>query len=191
MYLEIMQDHYSESPRDWDNISEMHCIHGRYDLGDTQLDMNEADSWEEQEQLLKSKYDIAIIKPLYLYDHSGITIANRPFTCMWDSGQVGFQFITKQSIREAYNIKRVTDRYIKQVEQIMDSEIEIYDMYIRGNVFEYGIYSDNDEDIGSIESCGGFYLCDSVEDMINDMKQSTEPIYHNLFDNFDTDDIKY
>lgn len=32
--------------------------------------------------------------PLFLYDHSGITMSTGPFHCPWDSGQVGFIYMT-------------------------------------------------------------------------------------------------
>ena len=31
---------------------------------------------------------VAIVQPLYLYDHGGITMNTTGFSCSWDSGQV-------------------------------------------------------------------------------------------------------
>jgi hypothetical protein len=44
--------------------------------------------------------DKVCIKDLYLYDHSGITISTSPFSCGWDSGQVGFIYLTRQKCEE-------------------------------------------------------------------------------------------
>ena len=44
--------------------------------------------------------DQYVILPLYLYDHSGITISTRPFSCPWDSGQVGWIYASKDTFRE-------------------------------------------------------------------------------------------
>lgn len=41
-----------------------------------------------------------IILPLYLYDHGGITISTRPFSCPWDSGQVGYIYASKDKFRK-------------------------------------------------------------------------------------------
>lgn len=42
-----------------------------------------------------------VILPLYLYDHSGITISTGPFSCPWDSGQVGWIYAPKDTFRKA------------------------------------------------------------------------------------------
>ena len=38
-----------------------------------------------------------VILPLYLYDHSGITMSTGPFSCPWDSGQVGWIYASKKT----------------------------------------------------------------------------------------------
>lgn len=45
--------------------------------------------------------DKYVILPLYLYDHSGITISTVPFSCPWDSGQVGWIYAPKDTFRKA------------------------------------------------------------------------------------------
>ena len=45
--------------------------------------------------------DKYVILPLYLYDHSGITISTGPFSCPWDSGQVGWIKAPKDTFRNA------------------------------------------------------------------------------------------
>jgi hypothetical protein len=47
-----------------------------------------------------------VILPLYLYDHSGITMSCGPFSCPWDSGQVG---IIKCSLADAQANWMITD----------------------------------------------------------------------------------
>ena len=44
--------------------------------------------------------DKYVILPLYLYDHSGITISTGPFSCPWDSGQVGWIYAPKDTFRK-------------------------------------------------------------------------------------------
>ena len=39
---------------------------------------------------------------LYLYDHSGITMSTGSFCDSWDSGQVGFIYVTKEDIEKEY-----------------------------------------------------------------------------------------
>ncbi|SNS23209.1 hypothetical protein SAMN05446037_1006135 [Anaerovirgula multivorans] len=51
-------------------------------------------------ELLSIISEYAVILPLYLYDHSGITMSSSPFSCQWDSVQVGWIFCTKERFRE-------------------------------------------------------------------------------------------
>lgn len=103
--LEIMQDSCPESPREWDNIGTMVCSHRRYDLGDEQAkNIDEYSSWDEWLQgevydLYGGEDNVACL-PLYLYDHSGITMNTTGFSCPWDSGQVGWIYATKEKLRQ-------------------------------------------------------------------------------------------
>jgi hypothetical protein len=99
--LEIVQDTDPESPRTWDNLGTMVCFHKRYELGDkTDYRTEDYDSWEElKEGIIKNEGEVVIL-PLYLYDHSGITISTSSFDCRWDSGCVGFICVSKDKIRE-------------------------------------------------------------------------------------------
>ena len=69
---------------------------------------DEFETWLEQEFLetLSVKELVEIVKeenvilPLYLYDHSGITMNTTGFSCGWDSGVVGFIYCSKKDFRE-------------------------------------------------------------------------------------------
>lgn len=161
--LKIVYDDSPESPREWDNLSRMVCFHGRYSLGDSHnYKSGDYNGWDGLSMAIKKDYDVAVILPLYLYDHSGITISTSAFSCPWDSGQVGFVFVTKEDIRNNYGIKRVTKKLIEEVEKIIISEIETYDDYLRGNVYGF-ILEDNEGN--QIDSCFGFYGDDSIKDL--------------------------
>lgn len=43
-----------------------------------------------------------IVLPLHLYDHSGITMSTGGFSCPWDSGQVGYIYVTPKALEEEY-----------------------------------------------------------------------------------------
>lgn len=101
--LEILHDEDAESPREWDNLGTMVCWHSRYNLGDKH---NYIDSDDFKEEINDSN---SIILPLYLYDHSGITISTGPFSCSWDSGQVGYIYVTFEKIKEEYSVTEITE----------------------------------------------------------------------------------
>ena len=134
--LKIVQDTDPESPRTWDNLGTMVCFHNRYDLGDkTDYRTEDYDSWDElKEGIIKNEGEVVIL-PLYLYDHSGITISTSSFDCRWDSGQVGWYFVSKKKVREEYGVKKITQSLIDKVTEVLESEVKTYDMYLTGELY--------------------------------------------------------
>ena len=97
--INIWHDQDPMNPREWDNIGKMVCFHNRYKLGD---DHDFRDS-EDFDAFLVEEKDKLYILPLYLYDHGGITMKTSPFSCGWDSGQVGFIFVEKGDETRLYD----------------------------------------------------------------------------------------
>jgi len=165
--LTIDYDECAESPREWDNLGTMVCWHDKYVLGDKHY-------FDEPQSFYNEVHnDNAIILPLYLYDHSGITISTGPFACMWDSGPVGYIYVTKDQVRQEYGAKRISQKLRDRVINVLINEIETFDMYIKGECFSY-LIMDGEH---FIDSCSGFY-----GDDWNQMKVQTEKEYQYLFD---------
>lgn len=130
-------------------------------------DIIEAMSIEDKWKLLERHVNIVFL-PLYLYDHSGITMNTGGFSCGWDFGQVGYIYTDKKTImdcggrmqNEKGHLIKITDRNWKKVAyQQMEGEVEEYDMYLTGEV--YGViteeYDEEDDDWIEKDSCWGFY----------------------------------
>jgi hypothetical protein len=114
--LKIEQDELRDSPRTWDNLGNMVCFHKRYNLGDSHdYDIDSHESWDELEKALNREHDIAVILPLYLYDHSGITMNTVGFSCGWDSGQVGFIYVTKEKLRKEFMLSESAKPFYKKL----------------------------------------------------------------------------
>ena len=136
-----------EGPREWDNFGKIICFHPRYDLGDKH-DMS-------KEELLETvQREDVIALPLYLYDHSGITMNTSGFSCPWDSGKVGYIYITYEKIKKEYNKKRVTKSLVNKVIKYLRQEVKTYDDHLTGNV--YGFVIENKEG-DHVDSCWGYY----------------------------------
>ncbi len=112
--------------------------------------------------------EVPVFLDLYLYDHSGITMRTYPFNCRWDSGQVGYAYITKEAIRENWNLKRVSKEKIAHAERILKSEVQAYDDFLTGNVFGY---ITKDAEGEHLDSCWGFY---GKEYMIEEVKSGID-----------------
>ena len=105
-----------------------------------------------------------IIKGLYLYDHSGITISTSSFSCRWDSGQIGWIYITKDKIEAEGWTPEQADKYL-------DGEVEVYDNYLTGEVYGFTI---EDADENHVDSCSGYYGDDGKESMIEECKRTID-----------------
>lgn len=185
--LTIEQDTDACDPLvDHDNASTFVCDHGRYNLGheDGHAKAREAiwrsrdfdAAWEDEFDfyhgpdlfLMIQKCSDIVWLPLYLYDHSGITMRTTSFACRWDSGQVGFAFMTRETALREFGGKRLTKAIIEKAEGLIRGEVETYDTYLRGEIYGYVI---DDEDGATVESCWGFYGLDYAIEEGSDMLQ--------------------
>lgn len=149
--IKIYNEEDPSSPREDDNLGTMSCKHGRYNLGDIQI------KEDPTEYLTKiTKYGTTVL-PLYLYDHSGITISTTPFACPWDSDQVGWIHVDAKKVREWFGVKRITPKLKQRVVEILNSEVKEYDAYLRGEIYSYKVEKNGEH----IASCGNFYDVDT------------------------------
>jgi hypothetical protein len=157
--VKIMTDENPESPRHDSNLGVMVAFHRRYDLGDKGHGVRADDfnGWDEMEAHLRKEKDAALILPLYLYDHSGITMSTKPFSCPWDSGRLGLIYVTKAKLREEYGVKRLGAATLRKATAVLEGEVETYDQYLRGDVYGYAV---EDEGGNVLDSCWGFYGLD-------------------------------
>lgn len=152
-----------EDPRGLDNLGTMICFHNRYILGDTNNTYRSENysSWEEMKKAIIKNEDPVTIFPMYMMDHSGLSIQTPPFEGIYgrfDSGQIGFIFVSKDRVRKEFNIKRITQKMYEKVRKLLKNEVETYNHYIEGNVFKYDIHDKNGEIIS--EHSGDFYGSD-------------------------------
>ena len=154
--LTIEQDEWSESPREWNEFSTMVCVHRRYTLGDEQL-TTEADTLEDAFSIHLADNQLTnrdiIYLPIYLYDHSGISISTTPFSCSWDSGKVGYIYVSKAKLREEYSTKRISPKRKQDTLDQLASEVKVYNTYLQGDVYSFTLDTDSEH----VDSCGGFY----------------------------------
>lgn len=196
--INIVADDSAQDPREWYNAGKMVCQHSRYHLGDEQYKNNYANSWREWfayyvvekyvTGLNLRTYDIfgyfeneeevdkiwewieknMIVMPLFLYDHSGITISTSR-TCRWDSGQVGFMYITKREAVKEWGNKKFTKAVEEKAIACMEAELKEYDNYLRGDVYGYRILDENGDEIDSL---WGFYGYDHEKSGLLDEAKS-------------------
>lgn len=101
--IKLEADEDINSPREeYDNLATMVCFHNRHTLGDSDHGYHQHDynSWADLRAQIEEDHGEVIILPLYLFDHSGLTMNTTGFSCPWDSGHVGFIFCSKERFRK-------------------------------------------------------------------------------------------
>ena len=125
-------EHEPESPREYENLGTMVCQHRSYNLGDVQ-----AEDWTDP-----GKENMAVVLPLGLIDHSGISMyvgggAHPHDSGGWDSGTVGIIYVTKDRLIEEYGEDTPENR--KTAEEVLRDEVDVYDSFIRGEWYGWRI----------------------------------------------------
>lgn len=159
--LILIMDHDDDfNPRrDQDRIGKMICFHKRYNLGDKHdLKSSSFQNWDEVEEYIKTHFQAEVILPIYMIDHSGLSVSTEKFSCPWDSGQIGFIYISKDDFLENFENK------LDLAKDCLNSEIQEYDSYLRGDIYFYKIKDSETMEI--IDSCYGFIGSDPKENGI-------------------------
>lgn len=169
--VRIVYDEDTEhcDPRDADNLAHMLCWHPNYILGDEQFKAPNGrgavdrhanysplmpNSMEQLKRYIGIVRKGVAILPLYLLDHSGLTISTGTFmsdSAGWDTTMVGFVYTTHERANQlcGEEEKYHTDEWLREQVKL---EVSVYDSWLRGEVYGY-IVADGSEDE---ESCWGF-----------------------------------
>lgn len=179
--LTVYYDPDPNCPREWENFGTIAAFHRNYDLGDIQelrdvIDELDQSKWSDTksddfyysddlgmvvEEMKKQGF---IVLPVYMYEHSGITLSTSPFSCQWDSGLLGIIYVSRKKVEEVFGWKRITKERRKEIEGYLENEIKTYDQYVTGEIFGFVIEEDGDEQ----DSCWGFYNLADMEGHISD-----------------------
>lgn len=110
--------------------------------------------------------------PLWLYDHSGISISCGervyPYNDAWDSSCVGWIIALKENV---INLPDANENNWREVaNKIMKNDVLVYDECLTGDVYGFTLLSRKDENDTweEIDSCWGFYGSDILSNGISD-----------------------
>lgn len=140
-------------------------------------------------ELLKDYY---VIVPLWLYDHSGISMScgarTYPYNDPWDSGCCGAYCLSKEWIKENLSAndtdwKTVGEEYIKDA-------VEEYDYYLRGDEWSFVLYEESEGRLSEADSCDGF-LGDELEEngMLNYLPGLAEALRTNQYETGEVEEV--
>jgi len=156
--------------RDYDNMGVMACWHRRGSYGDDRENKfrhTPASEWLEpwgtrglnSQAWLASLPKGTIVLPLFMMDHSGVTIRTSCGSFQacdpqgWDWGQLGVIVATPAAIRNNFGVKRITKKIRERAEKVLQSEVETYDLCLTGQCWGYVITDAEGEE----DACWGFF----------------------------------
>lgn len=162
----------------------------------------------ERRELIQRKAErYYVILPLYVYEHSGVTMNTSGFSCPWDSGQVGIIYVSFEEAEKQYGypemkLGRRDPEKIKRIAESLTSEVEAYDQYLTGDVYGFTVEKvtyefekpaedvdadDNDLPWEETNSCWGFFGDDAEESgMVDHVDDFLKPALKEAQDDIDT-----
>lgn len=163
--VNVHYDNDPQSPREWCNAGTVALINrSRYSFADEKLPHDEIQAIIDDPDYLSL--------PIYIYDHSGITINTTGFSCSWDSGQCGIIYISKSDAIKEWG-KKILTRTVKQKTlDYLKGEIKTLDQFVTGSVYGYEILDENGD---NVSSCWGFY--GSIDECMNEGVCEAEAIH--------------
>jgi len=169
--IDIYYDPDPESPREWDNLGTIYTAHRRYRPEkefDDHFDIEEV--FADRIGNFSAAFNRAYIAlPIYMYDHSGVTISTSPFSCHWDSGFFGIVAVSLDKVRKEYGWKKITSSRRKKIEGYLLGEVQLLDNYYTGEVYGFRVVSVEDH-TEEIDSCWGYYGSDGLEQIESECK---------------------
>ena len=162
--VRIFRDEYAENP--WEEselLAEVLHVSTRFVFpNETTGDTDEIADIAEG-----IRKDGGLVQAFYLYEHSGVQVSTSPFGCPWDSGQIGFIVIRKETIdKEFSGDMEMAKRYI-------EGQIETYNAYLSGEVYRWQQITlvtcpccDHTEEVHGDSVCG--YYGDNWDTIMHD-----------------------
>lgn len=165
--LKITHGDIAESPRNWSNLGYFITIDRNYRSPDNNQDIinivkdtgDNATSQEDHIKLIKKAIKdqlnekVVAIYPIVKYEHGGISYSLGS-KHGFDYSNNGFYIITDKTQNLLGTPKKSFEKVIKQ-------ELEEYNQYINGEVYQFTLYNEQGE---IVDSCGGFYDLEDIKD---------------------------
>lgn len=162
--IEIHQDDTADNPvQQWDGQAKVQIWHRGYDFGN---DHTFNTPQEVQEYFRRHRRQVVFL-PVFMYDHSGITVNTTGFSCPWDSGQVGYCWCSRDDAEEALGTRdrEAAYRFLRETVQLLDD-------YLTGNVYGYVVL--DPQTSATIDSCWGYFGDPEVSGLLDDARAVAE-----------------
>jgi len=144
----ISQDpDYPDPMRETDAPDVFATWHRRYAFGD---DASARWSREEYRKANIGQHDLVL--DVYMYDHSGVVFSHSPFADKWDSGWLGWHWISQEAIiRDFTGDVELAKKWLK-------ARLEVFNNYVSGDVWEVVTTDPRGEEVDS------YSLAEAIDD---------------------------
>ena len=190
---ELFCDQYATCPRgQYDNLGTIlisphkaHWVASHDATVDTSIPLGNSpyEHWENlrREQLQLKKSDIAVAYPITKYEHGEIYLSLGCESGL-DYAALGFVYVTKETLRKWYGVKRITKSIIGRAESCLQAELAMLTAWLNGECYgwcikEYALTDDLDwEELGILDDCWGYFdqeqALDDMKDMLNQLTKN-------------------
>ncbi len=167
--LRIGYDEDAEDPQNDDEPTAIiKGMHRKYQIGQLpEYNSGNFNGWEDFLEGLKEDWNPAVISPVYMMDHSGLSFSMGPYGGMYghfDSGQVGYIFVPRTHLMEYWGWKNLNEGRRRELYEVMKTCLESYEQYVNGNLLRYSCYRDGE----MVDSCGSVSSIVDIKDMVPD-----------------------
>jgi hypothetical protein len=144
----ISYDPECPSPRDDDCPgARLVLFHSQYTFpNDAGLDTDDYEGWADMAAHLRSDHGALFVMAVYMIDHSGLAFrvadldAGNPFADPWDSGQLGFSYVTAKIWKDTQGTDwDGSDEQLAMARKLIANDVEQYGMYVNGECYSYTI----------------------------------------------------
>lgn len=157
-----------DSPRNWGPVTKLIGLKSsQYSLFDETFDSIESLYEERDRALIEGSF----VFNLYMYKHSYIVLSVYPFADKWDSSQIGFCIVQKNT---------------KNAREVAESELTVFNKWLNGEVYEMLVAHHDGFDTVIDDYIGGCFI-DNEDDLkdILDGLDLTEGELREALDNLD------
>lgn len=184
VFVQVDNDDWAESPREWDNLWNILTWTSRYESIDTnqyrdlekfllsyltekQVDnlYKNSNTKEFFSKVKKRFYELGyLIEPISKYEH-GQVVFSAGVSQGWDTGVVGLAMVNINDIKKEYGASVLSKSLKEKIYSVLNGELETYNLWANGEVYYVSLVN-FEGDI--IEGLGGMLGYDSEEAMVKE-----------------------
>ena len=90
--------------------------------------------------VIDALYESAALMPVYLLDHSGITVSTTPFNDPWDSGLAGWAWVHEDEVRSCAEMKggypEGRGKALRCLRTYIEDAVDTYDSWLAGDIWQ-------------------------------------------------------